>query len=60
MFIHREEMYKRDDPKFKGKADILISKHRNGRVGSVELAWVENIASFDNLDAARIRRSVGE
>lgn len=60
MFIHREEMYKRDDPKFKGKADILISKHRNGRVGSIELAWVDNIASFDNLDAARIRRSVGE
>jgi len=60
MFIHREEMYKRDDPKVKGKADILISKHRNGQVGSVELAWVDKIASFDNLDGARIRRSVGE
>lgn len=60
MFIHREEMYKRDDPKVKGKADILISKHRNGQVGAVELAWVDKIASFDNLDGAKIRRSVGE
>lgn len=60
MFVHREEMYKRDDPKVKGKADILISKHRNGQVGAVELAWVDKIASFDNLDGGRIRRSVGE
>jgi replicative DNA helicase len=59
MFIHREEMYHRETKK-RGIADILISKHRNGQTGSIELAWIHHLASFENLDGARIRRRVNE
>ncbi len=59
MFVHREEMYHRETKK-KGIADILISKHRNGATGTVELKWVQHLASFDNLDLAKITRRTGE
>lgn len=59
MFIHREEMYHKDTKK-KGIADILISKHRNGQTGSVELAWIHRLASFDNLQGARVSGRVNE
>jgi replicative DNA helicase len=52
LFVHREEMYHKDTKK-KGIADILISKHRNGETGAVELAWVHRLATFDNLEGAR-------
>lgn len=48
MFIHREEYYDPETDK-KGSAEIKISKHRNGPTGSVELAWVKEMASFRNL-----------
>jgi len=59
MFIHREEMYNKETKK-KGIADILISKHRNGSTGSVELAWIGRLATFENLDGARISGRVNE
>lgn len=48
MFIHREEYYDPETEK-KGVAEIKISKHRNGPTGSVELAWVGEMACFKNL-----------
>lgn len=48
MFIHREDYYDPDSEK-KGIAEIKISKHRNGPTGSVDLAWVKEMASFRNL-----------
>ena len=57
LFIHREEMYSKDTKK-KGIAEILISKHRNGETGVVELAWVPKLATFENLQGARIRNVV--
>jgi replicative DNA helicase len=59
MFVHREEMYHKETKK-KGIADILISKHRNGQTGAIELAWVDRLATFENLDGGRTRRSTGE
>jgi replicative DNA helicase len=59
MFVHREEMYHRETKK-KGIADIIISKHRNGETGQVELAWLGRLATFENLDHARIRRRTTE
>lgn len=54
-FIHRESYYKRgedneEDPDMKGKAEIIISKQRNGPTGSVKLAWQSEFTRFDNLD----------
>lgn len=59
MFIHRDEMYNKDSKK-KGIADILIAKHRNGETGSVELAWVHKLATFDNLQGGHSSRRVNE
>ena len=63
MFVHREAMYEKDPDKRsqkEGTADILISKHRNGSTGSVELAWVKRLATFENLDGAKLNRRVNE
>lgn len=59
LFVHREEMYHKETKK-KGIADILISKHRNGQTGSIELAWVPRLATFDNLHGARKSGRVNE
>ncbi len=59
LFIHREEVYNRDTKK-KGIAEILISKHRNGETGTVELAWVGKLATFENLQGARVSKVVNK
>jgi replicative DNA helicase len=48
IFIYREEVYM-DDTERKGIADIIISKHRNGPTGKIELHFHEKFASFKNL-----------
>jgi replicative DNA helicase len=48
MFIYREEYYNRSTDK-KGIAEIIIAKHRNGPVGSVELGFLEQYTKFVNL-----------
>jgi len=47
MFIHRPELYEKDTLK-KNVAQIKISKHRNGPVGTVELIFRNNLAKFEN------------
>ena len=46
MFVFREEMYKRDDPSVRGKAEILISKQRNGPTGDVKLTFLHEFTKF--------------
>lgn len=47
MFIHRPEMYERDALK-QNIAQIKVSKHRNGPVGTIELVFRNNLAKFEN------------
>jgi len=49
LFIYREEKY-RPETERKNIADILISKHRNGPVGRIELFFSEQNASFRNIE----------
>jgi len=49
MFIFREEVYNQDDPELKGKAEIIISKQRNGPVGKIHLAFRKPCTRFENL-----------
>ena len=49
LFIYRKYVYSRDEID-KGLAEIIIAKHRNGPTGSLEIAFFENFAKFDNLD----------
>jgi len=49
LFIYREDRYRSETPR-KNIADIIIAKHRNGPVGSIELYFDERIVSFRNLE----------
>lgn len=49
VFIHRADYYDRDNPEIKGKAEIIIAKHRNGRTGTVEVAFLDKYTKFTNL-----------
>jgi replicative DNA helicase len=48
LFVHRDEYYKRDDPELKGKAEIIIAKHRNGPTGLVNLRFRHKYTKFEN------------
>jgi replicative DNA helicase len=48
LFIYREEVYKRDEDN-EGKADLIISKQRNGPIGLVKLAFLKQYTKFENL-----------
>lgn len=50
LFIYREEAYNPEASiDQRGKAEILVAKHRNGRTGHVELAFRSQFAKFDNM-----------
>lgn len=49
MFIHREEVYKKDTEK-KNIADIYIQKNRHGQQGSVHLRFTPQYTKFTTLD----------
>jgi len=49
LFIYREDRYRSETPR-KNIADIIIAKHRNGPVGSVELYFDERRVTFRNLE----------
>jgi replicative DNA helicase len=47
MFIYRPDQYEKDTVK-QNVAEIIVSKHRNGPVGSVELVFRSSLAKFEN------------
>lgn len=47
LMIYRDEIYSPDSPD-KGTAEVLIRKHRQGRTGTVRLAWHGEFTSFGN------------
>ncbi|MGD8603080.1 MAG: replicative DNA helicase [Anaerolineales bacterium] len=47
MFIYREDYYETDTLK-QNLAEIMVAKHRNGPVGSVELVFRKELAKFEN------------
>jgi replicative DNA helicase len=47
MFIYREDYYETDTLK-QNLAEIMVAKHRNGPVGSVELVFRKALAKFEN------------
>ena len=49
MFIYRPDQYEKDTVK-QNLAEIMVSKHRNGPTGKVELVFMSKIAKF--VDAA--------
>ncbi|MDH3943703.1 MAG: replicative DNA helicase, partial [Anaerolineae bacterium] len=47
MFIYRQDQYDPETVK-QNVAEIMVAKHRNGPVGSVELIFREKLAKFEN------------
>lgn len=48
MFIYRDEYYNPESEK-KGIAEIIIAKHRNGPVGSIELVFLKEYTKFVSI-----------
>ena len=50
-FLFREEYYERDevDEDIKGRAELIVAKHRNGPIGTVELAFQSPYPRFRNM-----------
>lgn len=48
-FIYRDEYYNHDSEK-KGIAELIIAKHRNGPVGTIELGFLKEFTKFVNLE----------
>ncbi len=47
LFIYREEMYNRTEEN-RGKAELIIAKHRNGPTGMFNLTFREKYTKFEN------------
>lgn len=48
-FVYRDEVYNPDTTQDKGIAELIISKHRNGPIDTVRLAFQAEFTSFENL-----------
>lgn len=52
LFLYRDDYYNPDTEK-RNIAEIIISKHRSGSTGTVELAWLGQFTKFANLEKNR-------
>jgi len=48
LFLFREEVYQRDDPDLRGKAELILGKQRNGPTGVVALNFIRDYTRFVN------------
>ncbi|NLX77871.1 MAG: replicative DNA helicase [Clostridiaceae bacterium] len=49
MFLYRDDYYNEDSEK-KNITEVIIAKHRNGSIGTVDLAWIPQFTKFGNLE----------
>jgi replicative DNA helicase len=47
VFVHRPEMYNRDDPSLRGQAELIVAKQRNGPVGKIPLRFLHECQVFE-------------
>ena len=65
LFIHREKYYQSDEPDEEpalddGAAEIIVSKQRNGPVGTVPAEWQDEFARFINPPGIRVPSYINE
>jgi len=46
IFLYRDEVYNKDKDENKGKAEIIVSKQRNGPTGEITLAFLSHCTRF--------------
>ncbi len=54
MFIYRDEYYNKEDTENRGKAEVIIAKHRNGPVGTIDLLFQGSITKFKNITKTNV------
>ena len=54
MFLYRDEVYNPDTTEFPNQADIMLSKHRHGPTGKVELYFEKSITKFMDVSYQRV------
>ncbi len=47
VFIHRPEMYRRDDASLRGKAELIVAKQRAGPTGKLALTFLHGYQVFE-------------
>jgi replicative DNA helicase len=47
MFLYRDELYNPESPD-KGSAEVIVSKHRSGPIGTKRLVYLGQYTRFDN------------
>jgi len=57
MFIYRDEYYTKDETEKPNIAEVVVSKHRNGPTGAVDLFFQKELAQFRNLESHSFDRS---
>lgn len=56
LFLYRDEVYNKDNPAVKGKAEVDIAKQRNGPAGvTVHLAFISHCTRFMNMAGREIQ-----
>lgn len=51
VFIHRPEMYRRDDVSLRGKEELIVAKQRNGPTGKLAMTFLSGIQRFEEASA---------
>ncbi len=49
LFLYRDEVYNPEDQANQGLAEVIIAKHRNGPIGTVDLNFVPRYTAFRDL-----------
>jgi replicative DNA helicase len=50
VFVYRDEVY-HPETEYKGIAELILGKHRNGPIGTVRTAFIASQTRFENLSA---------
>ena len=54
MFLYRDEVYNPDTTEFPNLAEVMLSKHRHGPTGKVELYFDKSITRFMDVNYQRV------
>ena len=54
MFLYRDEVYNPETTEFPNQADVLLSKHRHGPTGTIQLYFEKTITKFMDVSMQRV------
>jgi len=54
MFLYRDEVYNPETTEFPNQADVLLSKHRHGPTGTIQLYFEKSITKFMDVNMQRV------